>query len=87
MMNGEPPYMNESPVRALYLIATHGKPLIENSQKFSKELNSFLDRCLEQNVENRATAVELLHHPFMEKAVDLSSLRRNILTARRVKDG
>lgn len=79
--------MNESPVRALYLITTHGKPLIENSQKFSKELNSFLDCCLEVNVEHRATAAELLTHPFMGKAENLSSLRRNIITARRVKDG
>lgn len=79
--------MNESPVRALYLIATHGKPQIENIKNFSKELREFLDRCLEANVENRATAEELLDHPFLEKAGDLTSLRRNILTARRVKDG
>lgn len=86
MMNGEPPYMNESPVRALYLIATYGKPRIDNLSKFSQELREFLDRCLEVNVDRRATAEELLTHEFLKKADNLTSLKRNILTARRVKD-
>lgn len=81
MIDGEPPYLNETPLRALYLIATHGKPKVKND-KMSTDLKTFLDRCLEVDVEKRADATELLLHPFMKKAEDLISLRQNIVAAR-----
>ncbi|KFM77356.1 Serine/threonine-protein kinase PAK 3, partial [Stegodyphus mimosarum] len=74
MIEGEPPYLNETPLKALYLIATNGKPNIKNKEKLSVELRDFLDKCLEVDVEKRATAEELLMHPFMCKAENLSTI-------------
>lgn len=86
MIEGEPPYLNETPVRALFLIATNGKPQLKDPSKMSKELLDFIDRCLEVDVEKRASATELLTHPFLEKACELTSLRQNIIAARKSKD-
>ena len=82
MIDGEPPYLKETPLKALYLIASNGKPTVKNKKKMSLELMSFLDRSLEVDVAKRATATNLLRHPLMKKATDLASLRENIIAAK-----
>ncbi|KAK3103319.1 hypothetical protein FSP39_018469 [Pinctada imbricata] len=74
MLEGEPPYLNETPLKAIYRIATKGKPEIKNAEKLSPELRDFIDRSLEVDVEKRADATELLQHEFLKKAKDLKTL-------------
>ena len=81
MLEGEPPYLNETPLRALYLIANNGKPEI-NQEKLSPELTDFLNCCLETDVERRGGATDLLKMPLLDKCRPLSTLRPLIVAAK-----
>lgn len=74
MIENEPPYLDEEPLKALYLIATNGTPTLKKPEKLSKELKGFLAVCLCADVKSRASADELLHHEFLQKACPLTSL-------------
>ncbi|XP_068194256.1 serine/threonine-protein kinase PAK 2-like [Antennarius striatus] len=82
MVEGEPPYLNENPLRALYLIATNGTPELQSPEKLSPIFKSFLSRCLEMDVEKRGSSRELLQHPFLKLSKPLSSLTPLILAAK-----
>ncbi|XP_026562715.1 serine/threonine-protein kinase PAK 1 [Pseudonaja textilis] len=82
MIEGEPPYLNENPLRALYLIATNGTPELQNPEKLSPLFRDFLNRCLEMDVEKRGSAKELLQHQFLKIAKPLSSLTPLIVAAK-----
>lgn len=82
MLDGEPPYLNETPLRALYLIQTNGRPAYKNSEKYSPELLDLLNLSLEVDVDKRAPAADLLAHPFLKKARPLITLKPLIIAAR-----
>ncbi|KAK4958710.1 hypothetical protein LTR28_005360, partial [Elasticomyces elasticus] len=42
MIESEPPYLNEEPLKALYLIATNGTPRLKRPERLSRELKAFL---------------------------------------------
>jgi p21-activated kinase 1 len=60
MIEGEPPYLTESPLRALWLIATNGTPQIKNEQELSPVFRDFLYFALKVDPEKRASAHDLL---------------------------
>ncbi|KAM0786325.1 hypothetical protein ACM66B_001799 [Microbotryomycetes sp. NB124-2] len=82
MVEGEPPYLNENPLRALYLIATNGSPTINNPEQLSEVFRDFLAQCLEVDVDKRPTAAQLLNHMFFKKAQPLKTLTPLIQAAR-----
>eukprot|EP00049_Salpingoeca_infusionum_P007768 m.126081 g.126081 ORF g.126081 m.126081 type:complete len:486 (+) comp13817_c0_seq1:112-1569(+) len=87
MIEGEPPYLNENPLRALYLIATNGTPELQNPEQLSDVFKDFLSRCLEMSVDDRASAQELLQHDFLKKAAPLRTLVPLIRAAKQALAG
>lgn len=65
MIEGEPPYLNEEPLKALYLIATNGTPKLKKPELLSNAIKKFLSICLCVDVSFRATTDELLQHSFI----------------------
>ncbi|CAJ0934667.1 unnamed protein product [Ranitomeya imitator] len=68
MVDGEPPYFNEPPLKAMKMIRDNLPPKLKNVQKVSPLLKGFIDRLLVRDPSQRATASELLKHPFLTKA-------------------
>ncbi len=60
MIEGEPPYLNQNPLKALYLIATNGTPTIANPENLSTVFSDYLAKTLEVDAEKRPNATELL---------------------------
>ncbi|KHN84245.1 Serine/threonine-protein kinase PAK 3 [Toxocara canis] len=85
MLDGEPPYLHETPLKAIYLIAQNGKPEVKKRDTLSPAFNDFLDRCLCVRQEERADTEELLRHPFIQKAKPLSSLIAYIRAVKELK--
>ncbi|RVX75628.1 hypothetical protein B0A52_00981 [Exophiala mesophila] len=82
MIEGEPPYLTESPLRALYLIAKYGTPRIKDEASLSPVFRDFLYFALKVEPEKRASAHDLLHHPFMGYCAPLPSLAPLVQSAR-----
>jgi p21-activated kinase 1 len=82
MIEGEPPYLTESPLRALYLIATNGTPTIKDEHNLSHIFRDFLHLALKVDPEKRASAHDLLKHPFMGLCSPLNHLAPLVKAAR-----
>jgi p21-activated kinase 1 len=84
MIEGEPPYLNQNPLKALYLIATNGTPTIANPETLSSTFRDYLARTLEVDAEKRLDATQLLQHPFFSTAEPLRTLAPLIRAAREI---
>jgi len=71
MIEGEPPYLTESPLRALYLIATNGTPQIREEHNLSPVFKDFLSFALKVDPEKRASAFDLIN---VSSGVDADSI-------------
>ncbi|CDO91858.1 unnamed protein product [Kluyveromyces dobzhanskii CBS 2104] len=74
MLESEPPYLNEEPLKALYLIATNGTPKLKHPEYLSLEIKRFLSVCLCVDVRYRASTEELLHHSFFNMSCEAQDL-------------
>ncbi|XP_043842870.1 serine/threonine-protein kinase PAK 5 isoform X2 [Dromiciops gliroides] len=68
MIDGEPPYFNEPPLQAMRRIRDNLPPRVRDLHKVSSVLRGFLDLMLVREPSQRATAQELIRHPFLKLA-------------------
>lgn len=95
MVEGEPPYLNENPLRALYLIATNGTPKIHHPESLSPVFLDFLGEALRVDPEKRMSSEALLEvhtfarlilqHDFLKLAVPLTHLVPLILASQKTR--
>jgi hypothetical protein len=81
MGEGEPPYMDFPPLRALFLITTKGIPKLKEDT-WSPNLFAFLQQCLEKEVDQRPEAEALLRHPWLENVCEPSEMVDLVMRAR-----
>ncbi|KAK7905001.1 hypothetical protein WMY93_017608 [Mugilogobius chulae] len=65
MVDGEPPYFSETPVAAMKRLRDEPAPSVRNVNQISPVLKDFLDRMLTRDPLERASATDLLEHPFL----------------------
>jgi hypothetical protein len=78
MANGEVPRLEYPPIKALFIISTKPPPELDDPDEFSEDFHDFLRLCLTKNQEERATAKQLLGHPLLKDADDLSFINEII---------
>lgn len=75
MIDGEPPYFDQPPLQAMRYIRDMPPPKFkDNSHRVSPRLQGFIDRMLVRDPTQRATAAELLEHPFIRQATSSNCL-------------
>ena len=79
LIESEPPYLNEEPLKALYLIATNGTPALKDPERLSAELKGFLSNCLCVDVKSRSTAADLLQCDFLRRSRENKSILAPLL--------
>ncbi|KAI9245438.1 kinase-like domain-containing protein [Sporodiniella umbellata] len=65
MAQGDPPYVEHPPLKALFLIASHGLPALQEPDRWSEEFKEFLKLCTTEDPGKRPDADTLLQHPFL----------------------
>lgn len=68
LVEGEPPYLNEEPLKALFLIATNGTPTLKNPELMSSDLKDLIAHALEVEVDKRMSMADFVEHRFMRVA-------------------
>ena len=68
MVDGEPPLFKEPPLQAMRRIKDMPPPQLKNVHMVSPRLQGFLEKMLMRDPSQRASAAELLQHPFLRQA-------------------
>ncbi|CDH52331.1 serine threonine kinase [Lichtheimia corymbifera JMRC:FSU:9682] len=74
MMQGDPPYVEYPPLRAVFLIASSGLPSLVKPDHWSNELKDFVQLCTMTEPEDRPDAAGLLKHAFFSNVANTDEM-------------
>jgi len=74
MFEANPPYYDQSPSRAQFLIAAKGRPPFKDPDAMSENLKDFINKCTIMDPAQRPTSDALKDHPFLQSAGQVSEL-------------
>lgn len=74
MWEGEPPYMDKDPIKALFLIVSKGRPPFKKAET-SAVFADFVDQCTKMEPEDRPTATQLLKHAFFKRGCSTEDIQ------------
>jgi len=85
MAEVEPPHLHLSKIQALHAIVKDPPPVLSEPDEWTTEFKDFLARALVKEPEKRATADQLLYHPFLKKACTPDVFARTVSRAQHRK--
>jgi len=74
MFEGEPPYIDESMLKALFLIVKKGRPDFKSPDAMSEDFKDFIIQCTVMEPDYRPSCADLLNHPFLQCACSPNDL-------------
>ena len=74
MAKGDPPLSEYHPMRVLFLIPKARAPTLDPEEGWSEEFQDFIEKCLQKDPRDRATAKQLLQHRFIRSAKKTTDL-------------
>jgi len=86
MAEGEPPYMDLPPLRALFFITTKGIPGLKQPDKWTREFTDFMNQTLTVDFPTRPTAIALLDHPFLKKSCEKSEMANIVIRTHKIRE-
>lgn len=85
MAEGNPPYVEYPPLRALFLIVSNGLPPLQEPDKWSDSFKDFLTQFTITNPQERPDAESLLKHPFLRSVGTTEDMIELIENTRRLE--
>lgn len=73
---GAPPLLHETQMKAMFLIATEGPPKLKRPAEWTADFHDFIRQCTTVDPVERATAAEMLRHPFLARAASADHMAR-----------
>jgi len=86
MSEGEPPYMDLPPLRALFFITTKGIPGLKNPEKWSNDFKEFLNQCLSVDSTQRPESSVLLQHQYLTKACAQNDFKNVVEKTHKIRE-
>eukprot|EP01130_Rhizamoeba_saxonica_P000660 TRINITY_DN10606_c0_g1_i1.p1 TRINITY_DN10606_c0_g1~~TRINITY_DN10606_c0_g1_i1.p1 ORF type:complete len:422 (+),score=132.41 TRINITY_DN10606_c0_g1_i1:31-1296(+) len=85
MAEGDPPYMDYPPLRALFFITVKGIPPLREKDYWSDEFTDFVAKSLSTDTGDRPSAAELLKHPYMASACTMEEMGQVVAEVEHLK--